>query len=249
MLSATRSCSSRLRSLLRHFSTGRHEGILMNPEGLSRKILPGNLVEQVTASGTTRQRYVELVHGYFWMVKDLRQTDEKPILPSWIPSKEAKVFPTITNLTSLSGNRVDFPDALLQSNRSSDPSAQCTLVLICFRDFGYQMLDSWAKVVPPSPRLQTVRLNVSEGWMNRWILQAPLTSLMRRNTPEELQDSTYVFFGNADDFRDDLRMHNLLTGYAFLLDGQGRVRFAASGSATDDEAQLLQKAVRKILKT
>jgi ATPase complex subunit ATP10 len=41
-------------------------------------------------------------------------------------------------------------------------------------------------------------------------------------------------------------MHNDKTGYIFLLDGLGRVRFAGSGQAENYELKLLIKHVKEI---
>lgn len=37
--------------------------------------------------------------------------------------------------------------------------------------------------------------------------------------------------------RDILRMHNIYTGYVFLVDGIGRVRWAGSGEGSDEEVE------------
>lgn len=59
---------------------------------------------------------------------------------------------------------------------------------------------------------------------------------MRRNTPAEEHDNTLVYFGTAlDEFRDVLRMHNIMTNYVFLVDDLGRIRFAGSGEASVEE--------------
>lgn len=59
---------------------------------------------------------------------------------------------------------------------------------------------------------------------------------MKANTPEDEHDSTWVYFGSdVDDFRDVLRMHNIMTNYTFLVDQYGCIRFAGSGPATDEE--------------
>ena len=42
---------------------------------------------------------------------------------------------------------------------------------------------------------------------------------MQQNTPPEEHDKTLLYFGSdVDDFRDVLRMHNIMTNYIFLLD-------------------------------
>ena len=61
---------------------------------------------------------------------------------------------------------------------------------------------------------------------------------MRNNTPASEHEKTLLYFGSdVDDFRDILRMHNIMTNYVFLVDHVGRVRFASSGKATADEVE------------
>jgi ATPase complex subunit ATP10 len=65
-----------------------------------------------------------------------------------------------------------------------------------------------------------------------------LSRSARSNTPPQQQSTTLLHYGSAESlstFKDTLRMHNTLTGYVYLLDGLGRVRFAGSGSASHEE--------------
>ncbi|CAI5966677.1 unnamed protein product [Closterium sp. NIES-64] len=55
-------------------------------------------------------------------------------------------------------------------------------------------------------------------------------------------------FGDTWDFRKKLGIINRLTGYAFLVDGKGRVRWRASGIASDDEVTCLLSTTDKLLK-
>lgn len=225
-------------------SSHRHGGIQMHPDSISGQILPGGThVERNTIRGGTSRKYVEMAYGYFWMLKDMRQSDEKPIQSSVIAEDHAKVFPNLHGLTSLAGTTVDLPEYALRQNRSRDPKAQTTLIVVSFRDFGYQLLSSWIEPYENSivdkSRNEVLQLTISEGYLNKW-LKSPLESLMRRNTPEQHWDRTLTYFGNDADIslaRDSLRMHNSMTGYVFILDGVGRVRYAGSGRATDEEAQ------------
>jgi len=259
----------------------RHFGIELHPDSISREILPGNYVvkksryggrrrRSLSGSGTDRTepeklRYTELVYGYFWMLKDLRRSDEKPILSNreLIPENIAKVFPPLGGLQPLSApilsssspwsERLRVPDHFLRKNRSRDPTAQCTLVAVAYRDYGYQLLSQWIEPFEreltsrseTGDRIEIFRLNISEGFLNRWVLRGVIHGLMKRNTPEEDRDNTLLYFGGGgsppeiETFRDALRMHNVMTGYVFLLDGLGRVRFAGSGPATDGETERL----------
>ena len=55
-----------------------------------------------------------------------------------------------------------------------------------------------------------------------------------------------MYFGDCPDFGDVIRMHNKKTGYAFLLDGLGRVRFAGSGKASEEEVERIIKFTKEL---
>lgn len=236
-------------------SNHRHSGIVVHPDSIGAQILPGGaMVNRTTRSGQVQTRYTELVHGYFWMLKDLKKTEEKPTLANTtalIPENEAKVFPMLSALQSLStGDRVDLPAFALRKNRSRDAAAQSCLVAICFRDFGFQQLSSWINpfraAFAQNDRVEVITVNVAEGWFNQYILQPIITASTKRNTKPEELDSTFLYFGKTDNLRDSLRMHNILVGYVFLLDGHGRVRFAGSGVASDAEVERLLKWTKEM---
>jgi ATPase complex subunit ATP10 len=231
----------------------RHTGIRMHPDSISKSILPGNMTIRKNRSGDEKKRYTELVYGYFWMIKDLRKTDDKPVLSNdkLIPESIAKPFPALTGLKSLSGEKVDIPAHFLRKNRSRDAAAQCTLVAVSFRDFGYKLLDTWIEpfesALQGNDRVEIVKMNMSEGWLNKWVLQILIQQLMKKNTPVPEHDRTFLYFQNdLEPFRDALRMHNVLTGYVFLLDGLGRVRFAGSGSADPKEIENLVELTHEL---
>jgi ATPase complex subunit ATP10 len=191
-------------------------------------------------------------YGNFWMIKDLKQTGEKPILAnkSLIDEQDAKLFPTVTGAMSLSGKSVDFPAHFVRKNRSKDTEAQCTLLAISFRDFGFQQLPSWLDPFNAefgsNDRVETLKINVANGWFDRYLLRPLITTLTKRNTDPKDHENTFLYYGNTDQLCDALRMRNLLAGYIFLLDGLGRVRFAGSGVATDKEVNTLISLTKKL---
>jgi mitochondrial ATPase complex subunit ATP10 len=180
------------------------------------------------------------------MIKDLRKTNEKPLQTTIISEKQAKVLPPMENVKTLSGDSVTLPDHLLRRNKSNDPNAQSTLLAISFRDFGFQQLPSWtdpfAQEFAHNDRVDVFKLIVSEGWFTRYILRMAVQASVKANTAASDYDRTMLHFSSDSiAFRDPLRMHNLLSGYVFLLDGLGRVRFAGSGQASaKDVEQLIQ---------
>lgn len=205
------------------------------------------------------------------MLRDLRQTDERPIqsTDTLIPEAEAKVFPQITGVTCLAArasnnndenSNITLPDHWLRHNRSRDPAAQVTVLGLAFRDYGSQMLHDWLTPLQQQhtnsnqftypDRVETVRLHLTEGYVSKYLLQPLVTASMRRNTPTAELPSTYIHFAadlNAT-VRDPIRAHNLMTAYVYLLDGLGRVRWAASGPASDEEVTRLRGLIQEILR-
>ena len=232
----------------------RHEGITMNMDTISSTIQPGNVVIRKGRDGSERKRYTEIVHGYFWMLRDMRKTGDKPILSNTqpIPEAMAKAFPPL-QVRSLSGTKYEIPSAFAEKNRSGDPNAHCTLLAVSFRDYGYQRLSGWINPFkehfgPDHPRVNVARLNISEGFLSKYFLQVPIASMMKANTPKEEHDMTLLHFGrDLENFRDSLRMHNVMTAYVFLLDGLNRVRFAGSGTAEPSDIEYLVKVTEEIV--
>lgn len=83
--------------------------------------------------------------------------------------------------------------------------------------------------------MKSVNVSITERW-SLYMLRGTIANLMRKNTPAAEHNSTLLYFGsNVDDFRDVLRMHNIMTNFVFLVDNLGRVRFAGSGPATEED--------------
>lgn len=178
------------------------------------------------------------------MSKDLSDTGEKPILSNevLIPVDISQVFPPLHGtLKSLTDEEVSLPDFIIRNNRAKDPSAECTLVVICFNDYGNKMLPTWTDSFEQTfskdaNRVKIVWLSINEGWALN-MLQRFIFNAAKNTVPDHRHKNYLIYFGEGFEFRDILRMHNKKTAYAFLLDGLGRVRFAGSGRASEDEIQ------------
>ncbi len=240
----------------------RIRAINVNPDSIGSTILPGNLVyKHYKWTGNTRKVPLELVHGYFWMLNDLKITGGKPSLPNdfLIPEEEAQTFPMLTGLESLSRVTTDLPFFFIANKGEIDLTSivlwtlvlmetywlyfvsdvKCTLVNISFRDSGYKNISSWMEpfldAFSEDRGVNSVKVSITERW-SLYMLRSALTNLMRRNTPPKEHDNTLLYFGSdVDDFRDMLRMHNLMANYVFLVDALGRIRFSSSGQATTEE--------------
>ena len=96
-------------------------------------------------------------------------------------------------------------------------------------------MDPFLETFKDDRSVAAVKVSITER-RSLYLLQRTLTNLMRKNTPPKEHDTTLLYFGSdVDDFRDILRMHNIMANYVFLVDGNGQVRFASSGEATKDE--------------
>ncbi|KAL7533190.1 hypothetical protein ACHAXR_005094 [Thalassiosira sp. AJA248-18] len=224
----------------------RNKNIIMHPEGLGQKIVPGNFViKKNPKTGAEKKVILEHALGYFWAFKDLTVTDKKPILSNetLIPAAEAEKFPVLKELVNLHEEVVDIPDFFTRNNRSKDANAQCTLVAISCKEFGANLLSSWTEPYEKAfctgkdaDRFEVVRITINEGRIEK-LLSPFIVSGTKRNVPEKDHANTLLYYGDAEEMRDILRMHNIYTGYVFLVDGIGRVRWAGSGEGSDKEVQ------------
>ena len=106
------------------------------------------------------------------------------------------------------------------------------------------MLKSWTGPFMQSfegeERVELVHLHLTEGWFSARVLKPVIARIVKNNTPEEQHETTLICFRkDLEEFRDALRIHNVMSGYVFLLDGLGRVRFAGSGEASPEEVEKL----------
>jgi mitochondrial ATPase complex subunit ATP10 len=242
------------RSTVTCSSDGRLDGVNMHPESIGKEILPGGnfVLKFDTRSGEYRQVLVERNFGSFWMMKELHKVDNKPILASFIPADQAILMPTIEGTILLSTEEtVDLPHFLLRNNRTKDPNSQCTILGVSFKEFGYQLTETWLSELDirfaTNPRVEVVSLTMTEGnWVQRF-LSGLVTRSAKQNTPIERQGRTLIHFGNENLLKDCWRMHNTLTGYIYVLDGIGRVRWAGSGKASPEELNDVEKSIQEIL--
>jgi len=225
-----------------------HPGIQTHPDSISHELLPEGLVYRTARDGSERKRYVDFVHGYFWMVKDLQRSEDQPILTNTelIPEDEARMLPPLL-VETMENTVVTIPDMLTETNRLQDPSAQATLLAVCSREHGRQVLqEHWLPKLRQlqSERLALVLLQLNEGFVAR--LLRPLINFHQRRA----EDTVVQWYGTATPyhFRDPIRLHNSMTGYVYLLDGIGRVRAAGSGpsSQVDRFCELAQQLVRPV---
>ena len=99
-------------------------------------------------------------------------------------------------------------------------------------------------------RVEIINLQLTEGWFTSKLLGGMIARIVKNNTPEGDYDTTLLCLRNdLEEFRDALRIHNVMAGYVFLLDGLGRVRFAGSGEASPEEITKITQFARDLIPT
>ncbi|KAM2127875.1 hypothetical protein ACFX1R_007734 [Malus domestica] len=63
----------------------------------------------------------------------------------------------------------------------------------------------------------------------------------------ELKRQIVYSFGDHYYFRKELKILNILTGYTFLLDNFGRIRWQGTGLATEEESSSLLSCTKLLL--
>ena len=126
---------------------------------------------------------------------------------------------------------------------SKDANAQCTLVAISCKEFGARLLPSWTEPFENvlcsngnenSDKFKVVRITINEGRIAK-LLSPFIRAGTKKNVPNKDHANTLLYYGDAEDMKDILRMHNIYTSYVYLVDGIGRVRWAGSGEGSDEE--------------
>ncbi|CAG8484552.1 3184_t:CDS:2 [Paraglomus occultum] len=117
-----------------------------------------------------------------------------------------------------------------------------SLLVGCFNRFGEQQLhsftDPFLKTFSNKPNIGLVELNMLHKFINKLILKLSMPYL-RSNTPMARHNSYVIVSEDIEFIRKALHMTNVHRGYAFLIDPDCRIRWAAHGNATEQEVRTM----------
>lgn len=197
----------------------------------------------------------ELSRGYFADISEIRQNGGKIAVADKIviPSSSAVKFPDLE--VSFSDSRcLKLPIALNLGQSSTDTSdvtiPYASLLCLSFRASSQAMTESW--IVPflnafnSSGGIQVYEVSLVDSWL---LSTSPFRRLFLKmmKKSDNTQKHTVYAFGDHYDFRKKLQILNLLTGYIFLLDRFGRIRWHGFGHATDEEISSLLSCTSLVL--
>ncbi|XP_030484833.2 uncharacterized protein LOC115701229 isoform X2 [Cannabis sativa] len=204
----------------------------------------------------------EMNRGYFADISELKKHGGKIALASKIiiPEMKAVKFPSI-EVNFSNGKALKLPIDLKEKESAADaakssPIPKASLICVSFRANAQSMISSWSL-----PFLDTFRsskgVNLYEvSFIDSWLLcQTPIKQLLLRimkksnddGSDDPLKRQIVYSFGDHYYFRKELHILNLLTGYIYLIDKFGRIRWQGYGLATEDELASLLSCTSLLL--
>ncbi|KAE8733078.1 vacuolar protein sorting-associated protein 41-like protein [Hibiscus syriacus] len=199
----------------------------------------------------------ELNRGYFDDLSELKQHGGKIAKASkiLIPAIVANKFPAVDVIYS-DGRKSKLP--ITFDGNGSDASKlavpKACLVCLSFRANSQAMVDSWSKpfyeAFSESKNVQLYEVSFIDSWL---LCLNPIKQLLLRfmrkssNGEDTLQRHVVYSFGDHYYFRKEFKILNLLTGYIFLLDKFGRIRWQGFGLAKQEELSSLLSCTTVLL--
>ncbi|KAG9456819.1 hypothetical protein H6P81_001327 [Aristolochia fimbriata] len=201
----------------------------------------------------------EMSRGYFADMAEIKKHGGKIAKANaiLIPTMEAVKFPSL-EVNFSDGRTLTLPNGPEhnKSDKSKKSSPLVSLVCLSFRANSQAMIDSWTTpfmdVFSNSTNIQLYQVSVIESWfLSLNPIKRMLLWTMRKSNsdgkPCALQREIGYSFGDKYYFRKELKILNLLTGYIFLLDKLGRIRWQGYGLASEEEMSSLLSCTSQLL--
>lgn len=190
----------------------------------------------------------EIGRGYFEDISEIRKNGGKIAVANEviIPEADAVKFPSLV-LDSPAGGVLQLPlvasplgDSSPEAGGSVVPDA--LLVCLSFRASSQKMAESW--ILPfldefgAAGKVQAYEVSFIDSWL---LSSSPVKRAFLKMTRKSSNPQRHVVyaFGDHYDFRKELQIVNLLTGYIYLVDRLGRIRWQGFGLATKEELSSL----------
>ncbi|KAG6500820.1 uncharacterized protein LOC121997370 [Zingiber officinale] len=195
----------------------------------------------------------EISRGYFADMSEIHKNHGKIALANKtiIPSLIAAKFPNL-EINFSDGRCEKLPSNPEQRiNDSSQTALPCvTLLSLSFRASSQKMVESWSlPVLNAFGDAGTVKI-YEVSFIDSWLFSLSpvkrlfLKIMLKSSNP---QRQIAYSFGDHYYFRKNLQILNLLTGYTFLLDSSGCIRWQGYGYATEEEISWLLSCISLLL--
>lgn len=202
----------------------------------------------------------ELNRGYFADMSELKKHGGKISVANKtiVPATAAVKFPDL-EVNYSDGKILKLPVSsngngnVTEANKLETPKA--SLVCLSFRAISQEMINSWSApfldAFSGSKDVQLYEVSLIDSW---FLCRSPIKKLLLRimrkpkyDESTETKRPIVYSFGDHYYFRKELKILNLLTGYIFLLDKFGRIRWQGTGLATEEELSSLLSCTKLLL--
>ncbi|ODV80281.1 uncharacterized protein CANTADRAFT_21521 [Suhomyces tanzawaensis NRRL Y-17324] len=196
----------------------------------------------------------DIVHSPFYESKSFQNTNGKIFTPpiSYFKADKSKYFPDFIAST-LSTKSVSLGELL---------EGKVSIVRVYLTVSGEKCVDTFFQkdgkdlagadfesFKEEHPNSQIIDINVPQNWMKGFMIGLSKSNI-KKQIPVERQDKYFVLpdhtFGY--EIRQVLLCDNMCSGYIYVLDGEGKIRWATSGYADEEELELMWKCVRGVEK-
>lgn len=185
----------------------------------------------------------EITHSPFYESRSFRNTNGKIFTPpiSYFKLDKAKYFP-------------DFIASTLDSQKKSLfdlLEGKISIIQVYLTVSGQQCVESWFKDFDPSKFLNSQRIdvNIPANWLKGFIIGLSKNSI-KKTIPEDRWNKYFILPDHIwqYDVREKLLCDNMCSGYLYVVDHNGKIRWATSGSANEDESKLFEKVLKGLQK-
>ncbi|EOA36989.1 hypothetical protein CARUB_v10009984mg [Capsella rubella] len=196
--------------------------------------------------------------GYFADMKEFREHGGKIAAANKtiIPAVSAMKFPALA-VTFANGESQTLPITSNNNEVNTESLAVPKLSLVClsFRASSQEMISSWSKPFLESFGNRKDLQLFEVSFIDKWLLGlSPIKKLLLRVLQKPKNSENHVLqrqvvyaFGDHYNFRKQIKVLNLLTGYILLLDKSGRIRWQGFGTATPEEVSQLLSCTKILL--
>ncbi|CAI0398031.1 unnamed protein product [Linum tenue] len=200
----------------------------------------------------------EMNRGYFADMSEFKKHGGKIAQADkiLIPAETAAKFPDF-EVNFSDGRALKLPTRFSGNITKSDASdfPNATLLCLSFRASSQGMIDSWTvpflEAFRDGKNIQLYEVSFIDSWL---LCRSPIKRLLLRTMKKSTIDSSRALqkqiaysFGDHYYFRKELKILNLLTGYIYLVDKFGRIRWQGSGTATEEEMSSLLSCTSLLL--
>ncbi|KAJ6844199.1 uncharacterized protein M6B38_291395 [Iris pallida] len=195
----------------------------------------------------------EMSRGYFQDISEIRKNGGKIAMANktLIPSLTASKFPDFeVNLPDGGSLKLPIIPGKYATDTSERVIPSVSLFCLSFRASSQAMASSWSApflgAFSPSGKVQVYEVSFIDSWyMSLGPLRQMFLKMMKKSSSPQKQ--VVYSFGDNYYLRKELQILNLLTGYIFLLDKSGKIRWQGYGWATEEELSHLLSCTSLLL--